>query len=263
VAFFEQRPNADLAVHLDCIWTSTSAEGARGGSRILPDGCVEIVVTLDGRFGLVDRSGARRPARVTVVGQNTRPLEACFDDCRRMVGVRLTPAGALRLLRDTLPHIVNGGTDCADIDPRLAGDLSNAVEGAAAREIPSKIERVLRSAIERTRAVDRRLEQASTFLRSARGAASVASTAAAVGMSTRQLDRSFQRCFGLPPKLLGRIDRFRHAFETGMLARRGDWAGIAALCGYADQAHLSRDFLEFAGETPERMRLLLTSSHDV
>jgi AraC-like DNA-binding protein len=263
VAFIEQRPDADLAGHLDCVWTSTHAAGTGGSSSVLPDGCVEIVVALDGHFGLRDRPATRRPPRVTVVGHSTRPLETVFDHCQRLVGARLTPSGALRLLADALPHIVNCSADGADIDPRLAHDMFQAVDQSPALQVPAQVQRLLRSRLERTRIVDRRIEEASLIMRAKAGRASITAVAAQVGLSTRQIDRSFQRRFGLSPKLLARINRFRRAFDTGMLARRGDWAEIAALCGYADQAHLSRDFLEFAGETPERMRRLLTVSHDV
>ncbi|TIS77106.1 MAG: helix-turn-helix transcriptional regulator, partial [Mesorhizobium sp.] len=48
---------------------------------------------------------------------------------------------------------------------------------------------------------------------------------------------------------LSRIVRFNRALS---LSKRQDdnWAGIAADCGYADQAHLVREFRQLAGETP-------------
>jgi AraC-like DNA-binding protein len=41
-----------------------------------------------------------------------------------------------------------------------------------------------------------------------------------------------------------------------MLARTGDrsWAAIAAMAGYADQAHLTRELHALLGETPSAWR---------
>jgi AraC-like DNA-binding protein len=71
-----------------------------------------------------------------------------------------------------------------------------------------------------------------------------------VGWSRRHLVATFRRQVGLPPKTLARIVRFDG------LARRlrdGPRLGLARLAeeaGYYDQAHLNRDFRQFAGCTP-------------
>ena len=54
---------------------------------------------------------------------------------------------------------------------------------------------------------------------------------------------------GVGPKLLSRILRFQQVFRA---VERVDpeWASIAVDCGYYDQAHLIRDFNQFAGQTP-------------
>ena len=69
------------------------------------------------------------------------------------------------------------------------------------------------------------------------------------GISSRQLERRFLREIGVGPKLLGRILRFQQVFRA---VERLDarWASIAVDCGYYDQAHLIRDFNQFAGQTP-------------
>lgn len=75
-------------------------------------------------------------------------------------------------------------------------------------------------------------------------------------LSERHFRRACVDRAGVPPKYLRRILRFRHATdrirhikaETAGL----NWAQFAAECGYYDQAHLIREFQEFAGCTPGR-----------
>jgi AraC-like DNA-binding protein len=76
-------------------------------------------------------------------------------------------------------------------------------------------------------------------------------------LSARQLERRFRHATGIPPKLFGRMRRFQrvfHALESpdGRWAESpyGRWADVALRCGYYDQAHLIRDFRQFAGKPP-------------
>lgn len=82
----------------------------------------------------------------------------------------------------------------------------------------------------------------------ANGRLPVARIAEQIGWSRKHLAHEFHREIGLGPKAVSRIARFQAAQE---LAMRGDgWAGVAAECGYADQAHLAREFAELAGASP-------------
>ena len=73
--------------------------------------------------------------------------------------------------------------------------------------------------------------------------------AAEAGLSSRQLERRFLSEVGVGPKLLSRILRFQEVFRA-VDANKTAWPTIAIDCGYYDQAHLIKDFRQFAHETP-------------
>src|SRR5262249_41720275 len=81
------------------------------------------------------------------------------------------------------------------------------------------------------------------------GGTGIARLAAELGWSHRRLIARFREQVGLPPKTAARVLRFHRA--VGALRERAtvDWADVAVACGYFDQAHLIRDFREFAGTT--------------
>lgn len=68
-----------------------------------------------------------------------------------------------------------------------------------------------------------------------------------VGYSRRHLTTLVRDECGLAPKQLQRIGRFQAS--RAMVGRR-PLAEVAARCGYADQAHLSREWGALAGCTP-------------
>jgi transcriptional regulator GlxA family with amidase domain len=73
--------------------------------------------------------------------------------------------------------------------------------------------------------------------------------ASSAGVSSRQLERGFLREIGIGPKLLARIVRFQQVFRAVEHCDSA-WAAVAVECGYYDQAHLIRDFNQFAQQTP-------------
>ncbi len=93
-----------------------------------------------------------------------------------------------------------------------------------------------------------------TFGRAILGGGSVAGIAARAGMPLRQLQRRFAAEFGMPPRGYLRLLRFRGALAD--LQQCADTlADTAAAQGYADQAHMAREFRSLAGMPPREARV--------
>lgn len=90
-------------------------------------------------------------------------------------------------------------------------------------------------------------------------------------LSSRQLRELFRRELGVTPKAAARLFRLERALgQMARAVRSGRspaLATIAAECGYADQAHLSREVAELLGRSPsawiaEERRNLQAGGHD-
>jgi AraC-like DNA-binding protein len=71
-----------------------------------------------------------------------------------------------------------------------------------------------------------------------------------VGWSHKHLITRFSQQIGLAPKTAARLIRFDQVWRRLATHPPARWDQIAADCGYADQAHLIRDFRQFTGATP-------------
>jgi len=86
------------------------------------------------------------------------------------------------------------------------------------------------------------------------GAVRIEALADRLHWSRKHLAMRFREEVGLPPKQVARIARFTRVKEMARAEGDNGWADIAAACGYADQAHLVREFTALAGATPTGWR---------
>jgi AraC-like DNA-binding protein len=73
--------------------------------------------------------------------------------------------------------------------------------------------------------------------------------AAVLGLPSRTLYARMKEQVGLAPKRLLRIRRM-HRVLSIRRERQMPWAQISTFCGFADQAHLVREFQDLLGESP-------------
>jgi AraC-like DNA-binding protein len=234
-------------------WRLTDAAAAgMDFEPVLPDGCVELIVHLGDPF-CVEREGRTElQPRALLAGPGTAPVRLRPTGRVDVIGVRLEPGEAGALAGVSPAELLDRIPALDAVTAELARDLVEELAAPRAGERwHDVLERRLAGVLG---APDPALACAVARVRASGGRISVDELARAVGLSARQLERRFQARVGLGPKLLARIIRFRHAFA---LARRmPNLAAVATRAGYFDQAHLVRDFRQFAGAAPSRFLAL-------
>ena len=244
-------PQPPLSNFVECFWTLEGDGHAPGGApeRILPDGCVELILNFGERFLEHTNDGRTLQPRHFLVGQMTGPILISPTGRVELLGIRFHPGGTSSFLKIAMSVVTDQVAELGGVSSELERELLSVSE-----ELPSLAEkkvaveaalirRLLRDAHDRSV-----MRLASLIVKSA-GSLSVDQLATDAGISSRQLERRFLRDVGVGPKLLSRILRFQQVFRA---VERSDaaWASIAVECGYYDQAHLIRDFNQFAHQTP-------------
>ena len=97
---------------------------------------------------------------------------------------------------------------------------------------------------------DSRVARAVALLHAHGGELPIPAVAASVGVGERQLGRLFDERVGYGPRIFARVARLQRATAAIAHGSIASWARLAVSCGYADQAHLVREFRALTGVTP-------------
>jgi AraC-like DNA-binding protein len=221
------------ATFVECYWVLEDAEPG-AVQRVVPDGRPELIVNLGEPFESREAGEWRAQPQAFVAGQITGPLLLRASGPSHILGVRFRPDGAGGVL----------GVPAAELTDRCVALEDLGMKHVAGRTELREIEQAL---LQRpSRAPDALVAEAVRLLSISPDVGGVAER---LGVSSRQLERRFQARVGMAPKLFARIRRFQRVFRAIEEDGAG-WVDAAIACGYYDQAHLIRDFRDFAGEPP-------------
>jgi AraC-like DNA-binding protein len=230
-----------------CVWTLEGA-ASEAPAPALPDGCPELVLNFGDPCLVTGGNGrlVRQPPFV-LVGQITRPFAVSPTGSLNFIAVRFTPAGA-SYLHQPMSEITDTWQDIRELPS--AAPLKKVVERSMANEARmTLLHSALAHIITQGSPIDERVLSAVEIIERKHGVVPIDTVAKEVAMTTRHLQRLFTQCVGISPKLLSRIRRFQRVFAALRDQPEG-WASVAIGCGYADQAHLIRDFTELGGGAP-------------
>jgi AraC-like DNA-binding protein len=247
--YYERRPQPPLSTFVECFWALESDVPSTQPERILPDGCVELILNFGAQFSQHDDGQLKLQPRSFLVGQMTGPILISPTGPVQLLGIRFHPGGTLPFLRLPLHEITDQVVDLGALSSKLEHELlAVSAQSPLLSEKVTAVEAFLTNLLLNTKDNSWLMMLAARIVDSG-GLVAVDRLANDAGISSRQLERRFLREVGLGPKLLGRIIRFQQVFRA-VEQSNSAWAEVAIACGYYDQAHLIRDFNQFARQTP-------------
>jgi AraC-like DNA-binding protein len=243
VPYTEISPPADLAAYVDRLWLRSTRGGGRV-HRVLPDGCVDVIVR-------ADRGEAE------LVGAMTRALVVA-DEPAEMVAVRFRPGAAAVFAGCALGELTDRNPALSELSIPGAGSLAGRVSDARGTEarlaaLIGWLRARLAAAGAARRGPDPLVAHAVARLSAGSRVDCVADE---LGVSRQYLARGFRREVGLSPKQLARIARMQRAASVigGRRGRPGAMTGamarLAVELGYFDQAHLANELRALIDLTP-------------
>nr|WP_295923124.1 helix-turn-helix transcriptional regulator [uncultured Dyadobacter sp.] len=243
MGYTEYRPHPALAAYVDAYWQFTGDGMPATVQRILPDGCVDIIVNvgddqLPGADGFFMKSG-----QSYLVGTMSHSIDSTVLPHSHLIGIRFRPAGFPAFYRYGSLHEFTDLT--VEFDNQLAPDLrrtdispkiclDNFLLKRLGRELP-------------------RLIPAIGEIEYKNGLIDVPTLARNHCTTVRQLQRAFKEQVGLSPKEFINVIRFRYAMQLIKTNDRHALLDIALEAGYYDHAHLTNAIRKYAGVAPSSL----------
>ena len=184
------------------------------------------------------------------------------------IQLNLTPLGAHLLLGLPMHELANRVVELDDLvgaeGELLVEQLHDAPDWGARFEL---LDSVLVRRLDAARPASPDVAWAWRRLIESGGRLAVGELCEELGCSRKHMLRRFNEQVGVAPKTYARVLRFQRAVhmlghrdgaswidEGERGAGRGmSWGEIALECGYFDQAHMNRDFRQFAGASPSEL----------
>ncbi len=227
--------------------------GLRPGTHAgLPSSSLTFIVAFDDPLDLARApDGSTDSYWAMVAGLHRRPALVRHEGRQHGVQLAITPRGASALFGVPAAALASTAVHLDQLVPVFADELIERLSNAASwRARFAVLDDVFLRVLNHDRELPAELEQAWQALTVVHGARNLDDLAREIGWSRRHLTERFRDTFGMTPKVMARILRFERAQQMMRLPTAPSLSSVAAACGYADQAHMTREWTEFAGEPP-------------
>jgi len=250
VIYLVRKPAPPLAPYAQVLWYAQAPLTEHKRERVLPSGCVEVILSLSRDFLMDCPEGEpdRPNAPALVVGARSVYEIVDTADMNALIGIHFRPGGFGPFVGDCADRFSNLSLPLDQLWGSPVGALRDELrEIASPRARLAFLERCLleRFTARRPRhaMVEFGLER---FARDSQ-VSTVREVAKSTGWSERRFSQVFREQVGFPPKVWCRIQRFQRAVRQLHAGVDLPWAELALECGFYDQSHFANEFRAFSG----------------
>ena len=241
IVYKEFRPHKMLALFIDAFWTITGNNVSPLPDKILPDGCVDIILNAGPAFPGRQDAQPMNTGEVYLVGTMTRYIELVRPPATRLIGIRFKPGGFSCFYDHPLPRDAANRTIEFDraLIPILGPDIINPAPA---------LDRFFAN---RLSIPDQPVLPLIADIQHLKGRLTVSQLARRNFIPIRRLERLFQQHLDLTPKSFINFVRYQSALQqiqTKPASRT--LLDIAFDCGYYDHAHLANEIKKHTGSAP-------------
>ncbi len=244
----EFEPPEALRDAIRCFWHTSRDFGELPASfEVVPDGYAEIIFYFGSACSISTKEGLQPLPSPFMVGLLHQPIRFYTENRLEIVGIRCYPWTVFELLG--LPPGKDGVRIFEHPIAQLQAPLTEWMQAGKLAEAVAQVAQYFLQARSRV-AMDSMLNKAGGAMRAANGTLPVSQVAAAAHATVRTLERNFKQAAGHTVKDVSGLMRFEQVRNRLWRHPAASLAGLAQELGYADQAHLSREFKRYSGTTP-------------
>ena len=244
LSYREAAPSESVSPLVLSFWEFTSAQEEFGTieHEIFPDGCISVYYLRNEKFNF---------SELAFNGLHLESVTTTVYPKSTLWGMRFSPAACANVLRSDPASLKNVPKTPADKFPHLTRGLLEELNACKNFEEAAAVyENRLKSLNFGQNSYDGKVAQALKIIEETGGEVRIAELAEALNLSTRQFERRFKASSGLSPKQYARARRLRATAVALVENEKVNWASRAAEMGFADQAHLTHEFVSVTKRSP-------------